>query len=360
MDALEKIYAEKQGIHFAGVPDMERDIMAWHKLVNKHTVLVDENYCAESFACCDKSDGMSLRQVCNASAGGELQVKMNYYASDTGRSTTTGVNIQGLKKGSAGRRAIISRPGRVFIKIDSSSIEPRCLALVAREKELLDKIKAGVDIYEDFGRSVGLDRACGKIAFLASMYGQGVKGIIRLFESFGKKISVDEATRIRYGFIKKYGNITGGLKNGVGLWQDSLGRVIADSALKLPSGRYINFKPLFKGRGAYGTPEYENIGPGGHHEHLWFGRTVNNLIQGTARDVFFLQVSNMVKALDGLADICWTVHDDALFECNACDVDKVKDVLIACASETPDWLPPGRWFRGKVSVGKNYGEMEAL
>ena len=114
---------------------MERDIMAWKKLVNNHTVLVDDTYCAESFACCGKADGMSLRQVCNASRDGVLQVKMNYYASDTGRSTTTGVNVQGLKKGSAGRRAIIARPGRVFIKVDSSSIEPRCLALVANEKE---------------------------------------------------------------------------------------------------------------------------------------------------------------------------------------------------------------------------------
>ena len=339
---------------------MERDIMAWHKLVNNHTVLVDDTYCAESFACCGKTDGMSLRQVCNASRDGELQVKMNYYASDTGRSTTTGVNVQGLKKGSAGRRAIIARPGRVFIKVDSSSIEPRCLALVANEKVLLDKIQSGVDIYEDFGRSVGLDREHGKIAFLASMYGQGANGIIRLFESFGKRLTVDQALRVRYGFIKKYENITGVLKKIVGLWQESLGRVIADSALKLPSGRYINFKPIFKGRGTYGTPEYENIGPFGHHEHLWFGRTVNNLIQGTARDVFFYQVSSMVKALDGIADICWTVHDDALFECDEENVEKVKDILILCASRTPDWLPSGRWFCGKVSVGKNYGEMKGL
>lgn len=356
MNSMEKRYKEMQGIHFFGIPMMEKDIISWHEAINNHKIKINEDVCLKCFMDGDKQDILTARQVSNASKDGELEISMRYYASETGRSTTTGVNIQGLKKGCAGRKAIVPHKDNVFVKVDSSSIEPRCLAVLSKEKSLIDTLQNGGDIYEDFGNLIGLSRSEGKIAFLASMYGQGKKGIIGLFNTFGKTLSEEKATNIKYNFIKKYTNITGGYKREGGLWQIVFDSLLENSFILLPSGRYINYKPIYCGVNEQGIKQYKNI-EYGKQTNLWFGRAINNYVQGTARDVFFWQVSQMVKALKGIADICWTVHDDAVFECKKEHEEITKKVLAVCSSMSPNWLGFDKIFKGKVTSGFSYDEL---
>lgn len=356
---MEKRFAQMQGLNNKGLTSLEKEIISWHEKVNNHKIHVDTDICRNAFLNGNKIDILTARQVANASVGEELKIEMNYYAAETGRSTTTGVNIQGLKKGSAGRKAIVPHKGNIFVKVDSSSIEPRCLALLSEEKSLINMFKRGIDVYEDFGKSVGLGRAEGKVAFLASMYGQGNSGIISLFNSFGKEIDLDTAKKIRYSFIKKYPRITGGYDRKNGLWQKVFDELVKTSRIALPSGRVINYRPQYKGKGKYGESDYVNL-ENGHETRLWFGRAVNNLVQGTARDIFFYQVSKMVIALDGIANICWTVHDDAVFECKEKDKDKVAGVLRLFSCETPHWFNEEytNMFVGKISYGYSYNDLK--
>lgn len=353
-----KRYKDMQGTSFVSIIENELDIIDWHEKVCNHTIHINEHTCQEAFVNGGKMDILTARQVLNASKGGELRIDMNYYAAETGRSTTTGVNIQGLKKGSAGRKAIVPHKGNIFVKVDSSSIEPRCIAWLSGEKGLLDMFKSGKDIYEDFGKTLGLSRAEGKTAFLASMYGQGAKGIVSLFKMYGQEIDEKKAKEIRNSFIKKYTRITGGYSKNDGLWNRVFACLLKNSRIILPSGRAINYKPIFKGKGKYGESEFANL-ENGKETRLWFGRAVNNLVQGTARDVFFWQVSQMVKALEGVADLCWTVHDDAVFECPEESKERVIEVLTFWATKVPEWMKAKDpvAFLGKVSTGYSYNDL---
>lgn len=353
-----KRFKEMQGALFRGVPSEEEDIIHWHEEVCEHTIHVDEGICQSAFVNGGKMDILTARQVLNASKGGELKIDMNYYAAETGRSTTTGVNIQGLKKGSAGRKAIIPHEGNIFVKVDSSSIDPRCIAWAAGESKLLKMFEQGKDIYEDFGKSLNLSRKEGKTAFLAAMYGQGAKGIVSLFKMYGQEIDEETALSIRRNFIKKYKMITGGYSRKGGLWQRVFNDLLKNSYIQLPSGRVINYKPIYKGVGEWGQPLYANL-EGGKETNLWFGRAVNNLVQGIARDVFFWQVSEMVKSLVGEAKLCWTVHDDAVFECAIEDKDIVSETLTFWSSKAPSWINEKEpvVFLGKVSSGYSYNDL---
>ena len=353
---MESIYEKKQGMFFTGIPETEKVIIEWHKAIENHKIAIDTELCNDLFVSGEHSgDSSSLTNINNASVGGEISIKMNYYAAETGRSTTTGINIQGLKKNLV-RKIIIPHKGNVFVKVDSKSIEPRCLAFLANEKKLLDIFLQGGDVYTEFGKKRGLGRDYGKEGFLACMYGQSVNGIKNSLKQAGKPVSDKEAKNIHDGFIKDYPAITGGLKRTGGIWQTTFAQVIQDSTLKLPSGRHINYNPVYVGKGEYGD-EFVNVDEKKNKSRLWFGRTVNNLVQGTARDVFFWQVSLMWIMLKGKADLCWTVHDDAVFECPESECEKVKEVLLAASKKSPPWCGIDGLFAGEVVVGHNFFEI---
>ena len=353
---MENIYEKKQGVFFTGLPDTEKVIIAWHRAIENHKIAIDTELCNDLFVSGgNQGDTLSLTNINNASVGGEISIKMNYYAAETGRSTTTGINIQGLKKNLV-RKIIIPHKGNVFVKVDSKSIEPRCLAFLAKEKKLLDIFLQGGDVYTEFGKKRGLGREYGKEGFLACMYGQGVKGIKNALKQAGKPVSYYEAKNIHDGFIRDYPAITGGFDKKGGIWQRAFAEVIQDSTLKLPSGRHINYNPVYVGKGEYGD-KFVNVDERKHQSNLWFGRTVNNLVQGTARDVFFWQVSIMWLMLKGKADLCWTVHDDAVFECPESECENVKEVLLAASKRSPPWCDIEGLFAGEVVTGYNYFEI---
>lgn len=356
MKSFEERYKESQGIYFKDIPEMEKDIISWHKKIENHKIKINEDICLNAYVSGDKMDTLTASQISNASKNGEINIVMKYYAAETGRSTTTGINIQGLKKGSAGRKSIEPHKGNIFLKVDSKTIEPRVLAWLSNEEKLLNIFNKKGDIYESFGKTLGIGREQGKTAFLSSMYGQGKNGIMSLFKEFGIEITEEKAKKIRNTFVSEYQKITGGFKKQNGLWQKSFDCVLKNSCLKLPSGRFIVYKPKKAGTDKWNNTKWANIEERGE-TNLWYGRTVNNLVQGTARDVFFWQVSLMVKALDGIADICWTVHDDAVFECEEKNKDIVKKVLTKCSSMSPAWCPHKELFVGSVTSGYSFNDL---
>ena len=118
---------------------------------------------------------------------GKLPVPLNYYAAHTGRwggSKGSGINMQNLKRGSFLRRAIHAPAGYVLMVADLDQIEPRVLAWLANDANMLQVFASGKDPYSVFGATMfGIPelskqthpdlRQSAKSALLGCGYGMG-------------------------------------------------------------------------------------------------------------------------------------------------------------------------------------------
>jgi DNA polymerase len=84
---------------------------------------------------------------------GALPVPLSYYAARTGRwGGTQKINLQNLKRGSKLRDAIMAPEGHTMVVGDLAQIEPRVLAWMAGDEDLLNIFRSGEDAYALFGR----------------------------------------------------------------------------------------------------------------------------------------------------------------------------------------------------------------
>lgn len=118
---------------------------------------------------------------------GTLPVPLSYYGAHTGRwaaSKGSGLNMQNLKRGSFLRRAIMAPDGCVLVVVDLAQIEPRILAWLADDRNLLNIFHRGEDPYALFGAQMfgipGMTktshpalRQSAKSALLGAGYGLG-------------------------------------------------------------------------------------------------------------------------------------------------------------------------------------------
>ena len=69
------------------------------------------------------------------------------------------------------RSAVAAEPGHLLVRADLGQIEPRVLAVVARDEAFADATRAD-DLYAPVAARLGVERAVAKVAVLAAMYGQ--------------------------------------------------------------------------------------------------------------------------------------------------------------------------------------------
>jgi len=337
---------------------MEKQIQAWHEKANKHPLMIDAGL-AQELAIADEDGQTRLEamQLLNKSRNGEIVINLKYMSAFTGRSQMDGVNVQGFKKDGGGRKCIVPHEGNVFVGVDSSGIEPRILSWLSGDN-FLNFFKNGEDPYVWFSKYIGQERSVAKTAFIALMYGLGKRGLAENLKAAGVDFLSDSQVAVIHSkFIDAFPKITGGKFKKDGFWQKTFNDALATGRLTLPSGRTLEYKIEQDGLDDFGRAKYAYIDSFGRNL-FWFGKAVNNLVQATARNVFFWQVSKMVEALDGIADICFTVHDEVLFECQEEVSEVVAKVLGKFAAASPEWCPHENLFCGKVKIGRNYGEME--
>ena len=118
---------------------------------------------------------------------GPLPVPLSYYGAHTGRwaaARGAQINLQNLKRNSKLRQAIMAPEGSLLVVGDLSQIEPRVLAYLSGNAELLDIFRSGADPYAAFGaRMFGIPemtkeshpqlRQSAKSALLGAGYGLG-------------------------------------------------------------------------------------------------------------------------------------------------------------------------------------------
>lgn len=250
------------------------------------------------------------------------------------------------------RTAFIPKPGKHYVVADFSAIEARVIAWLAGETWRIKAFENGEDIYcASASRIYGVPvvkhgenghlRQKGKVAELACGYGGSV-GAMKVMG--GTDMSDDELQQIVNDWRKASPNI-------IKLWyavQDAAVKAISEKTetethgikfsyesgfmfIELPSGRRLAYvKPRIE-ENQYGRPSitYEGLGAAKKWERLetYYGKLVENIVQGIARDLLFNSMKNLSSY-----DIVGHVHDEVIIETN----DSV-DTICRLMEITPDW-----------------------
>ncbi|HYG24505.1 MAG TPA: DNA polymerase [Verrucomicrobiae bacterium] len=247
------------------------------------------------------------------------------------------------------RRLFRARPGKKFILADLSQIEPRVLAWLTGNFQLLEMLRTGMSIYEAFARvSMGWTGgnlkkenpdlyALAKIQVLGLGYGCGWEKFVAIAASYGVLLTPEKSQELVTSFRAQNPLTTG-------LWRtldDAFKQSIhSDFEMALPSGRTMTYRGVSrvvrskkdKETGKWRADWAFTALVGDKRKTLYGGLLTENLVQATARDVFG---QHLLALEDQVGDVIFHVHDEAITEVDQ-DV-TVKDVEHVM-SRTPDWL----------------------
>ena len=274
------------------------------------------------------------------------------------------------------RSLIIPRPGKKMIVSDLCQIEPRVLAWLVGDQDMLNQVRAGDSMYVAHARATmgftgdTMNKSdtlykLAKARILALGYGCGwekfiimAKDVAHLDITTGdpewienKNPFTGKVTQVSgYGatskrYVKEFRDQNPKICGENGLWRKlgdafkmSLG---SDFVMTLPSGRKMRYEKVkltmrIKKDPETGLPKKETVfmaDTDGRYKGYYGGKLTENLVQAIARDVF-------AEHLIRLEDNGWTnlfgCHDEAVLEVDQ-DV-TAKDVEQEMG-HTPDWMP---------------------
>jgi DNA polymerase I-like protein with 3'-5' exonuclease and polymerase domains len=304
---------------------------------------------------------------------GRLNYELKYGGAHTMRWTGGGgLNLQNLQKepwqGLYLRSLLIPEPGKKFIVCDLSAIEPRILACLVGDEQLLGLLRQGFGVYEamaiTWGMWNGAARTLKKLdpalyAFMKSMtlgcgYGMGAEKFQLKCAEAGIPMSLDEARR-RINLFRDRNPLI------VRQWREfdqELQRHLRkrEATLYLPSGRTLHYPNLRRRR----RPPTMEIDPvtgkvtifpgkeeivadiygekGAETISLWGGVITENAVQSLARDVFAASLLRLDKA--GIR-VVLHAHDEVLCEVGLGITTKDIEALLTVPPSWAKKLPLG-------------------
>ena len=123
----------------------------------------------------EKINGYLIKVDHQADITGRCNPQVNTLgAVATGRMSYSSPELQQFP---GGARPIITDYGQGLTSIDWSQIEPVVMGCFAKDHKFLDPYERGDDLYEPLMRAAGIDRDAAKVNLLATMYGQGIRGL---------------------------------------------------------------------------------------------------------------------------------------------------------------------------------------
>ena len=273
---------------------------------------------------------------------GRMPFGFNYCGTHTGRwSGGAGFNIQNFpRSGSFGvalRSCIVPGPGKDFISADMAQCEPRLLAELCGNRDLLAKLAEGMPLYEAHARETmgwyggclkledpGLYRMA-KARVIGLGYGCGADRFVEVARALaGLTLTQPEAAQIVDSFRASNPRITG-------LWrllEKGLRRSQGeDFEVELPSGRTLVYRDV-----GYEDGWTARVERGGPRMPFYGGKLCENLVQAVARDVFAEALLRLHRA--GIK-VVFHIHDEAV-----CEVDHGTDPreIERLMTIPPDWL----------------------
>lgn len=260
------------------------------------------------------------------------------------------------------REWFVPAPGKKFLILDFSQIEPRCLNWLVGNDEMLAMIRAGYGIYEAYATSFkgwkgnpgtlkksnsALYAAC-KADFLGLGYGMGWEKYQAKVSELGIFLTEPEAREkvktFRAGNQKTvafWGQLDGMLRQGILSPDKGL-------SIEMPTGEPLKYHHIQQtmrkdeetGRKSvsYSASKTKGVFDSrGRIYNLWGGAMCENVTQRMARDIMAVA---MLRVEDAGFPVIWSVHDEVVLE-----VDAGSDKFLADAQAeaerlltiTPDW-----------------------
>jgi len=338
------------------------------------------------------------QRLIDVSERGPLPVMLTYYAAHTGRfGGGDKLNLQNLpaRKNKAIRRTICAPDGYKVVAADSSQIEARILAVVAKQHDLIEAFRLGHDVYSEFASDIygrKIDRKnnpehikagfVGKTCILGLGYGMGPPKFLDTVANGGVDVDIVEAARIVYLYRAKYAAIKG-------LW-DECEQVLAAMAngqsgvirdflpytpdgIELPNGLMIRYTELTRESSKNArmgfSPGFKYIGDNRQfrklakrivastdetivYTNIYGGKVVENIIQALARIVVSEQMTTLRER--GFP-VALQVHDENVMCVPNSLVDTAKQVAKEVMSTPPPWLPQLP-VACEVGCGETYGD----
>lgn len=248
------------------------------------------------------------------------------------------------------RPMFIAPPGQRLFIADLSQIEARVLLHLAGDKQQLQSIREGFNVYEAHARTtmgwtggpLKAERsdlyALAKARCLGLGYGCGRQK----FQLVAKLLAnVDLTPEVAAATVDSYResnplvcNLWGKLNSGL-----KMSAVRHENfRMLLDSGRHLEyFQPHFEGRDLRAQVER-----GGPHFKFWGGVLTENLCQAFARDVFTHGL--LLAEEKGLARLSFHVHDEGIWLGDESGSEEVLREIEKCLSTSPPWaedLPLG-------------------
>lgn len=276
---------------------------------------------------------------------GWMSYGLKYYGATTGRdSGDAGLNMQNLQRAESYNvnvRGLIEAPeGMSLVVADLSQIEPRCLAWLAKDDDMLEFIKASSDLYEAQARAWGFwdkpeslrtdttgIRHLVKQLNLGLGYGMGVK-------RFGDVTALPPAEASRLVALyrsknPKVGELWRKLENN---FRSAVIKNAEEFFVELPSGRKLVYREPNNNEGHLSA----KVVRGGQFVRLkwWGGSLTENLTQAMARDVF---MEGVRKIRDAGLSVIMRVHDEVVCCVHDDQAEDAKKFITETMSTPPEW-----------------------
>lgn len=244
------------------------------------------------------------------------------------------------------RHWIIPPPGKIFLILDYSQVEPRCLHWLVENEALLQRIRAGYSVYEAYasvakgwkGAPGTLKKGVGVVKYtliknevLGLGYGMGAAK----YETYAgvdaatAKTTVENFRRANPKIVIQWRKFDELIKSAA-LEEDKL------LQLEMPSGDYLRHfyvRPnRFRGYESYTTKG--DFTHASHQDSLWGGTLTENVIQRFARDV----MAEAVLRLDSAGfQVVFTSHDEVVLAIDEVGKEEAKAEARQIMIKTPDW-----------------------
>jgi DNA polymerase len=305
--------------------------------------------------------------IARARPDGRMPYELKFFGSHTGRDAAGGgINLQNLVKSEVAgvnlRNLIEAPEGKTLIICDLAQIEARCLPYLAKDRELLDLIASGVDIYEAHARlTMGyndprpLKEVDPKMRFLAKarVLGLGFGVAAGKFQIVAKMLAgLDITLQQAQETVESYRRNSPKI---VALWK-KLERALKISTdpndrtlvIPLPSGRELTYRQIKRHNGEI-TGLLPRLGKM-MEVKLWHGLLAENATQAFARDVFM----DRCMALEDVGyEILLRVHDEVVLLVDESDAQAHRTAVEKIMSTPPSWcsdLPLG----AEAIISKQY------
>lgn len=249
------------------------------------------------------------------------------------------------------RPFIVPRPGKKFVILDLSQIEPRCLWWLVGDQKMLDLARGGYGAYEAHARaSMGWtggnlkkenDRLyrTAKARTLGAGYGAGGEKFQTVAKTMADlDLTLEESKAAVESFRRSNPKI-------VAFWRMFDDKIAAsavkreDLEIEMPTGellkhllvtRYVDPKRrggAFKSYTCKGEPKEQSFG-------LWGGVLTENTCQRMARDILGY---HMLLIEEAGIDIAFSSHDEVIMEVDAGTAPEAFKLATAIMSTPPPW-----------------------